>query len=110
MTDVMRILENISVQMLEHYIDVPDTAVLGTSAYADLMKQMAINRGVSHMGGMTSIQVYTSAANLKVLVSYKVAPDHVSIGTIGKETFDLLKTLGRLGIHYEDPFTYGFTY
>jgi hypothetical protein len=106
----MQKLEDISVQMLEHGIDVPDTAILGTSAYADLIKEFAKNGGGAiSQHSLRSLQVYTSAANLKVLVSYKVAPDHVSIGTIGKETFDLLKTLGRLGIHYEDPFTYGFT-
>lgn len=104
----MQKLEDISVKMLENWmVDVPDTAVLGTSAYADLMKEFQA-KGAMLGYGHNTMQVYTSAAMLKVIVSHKVTPDHVSIGTIGIETFGLLKTLGKLDIHYQDPFTFGF--
>lgn len=108
----MQKLEDLSVKMLEYnLVDMPDTAVLGINAYVDLQKELVqIYGGPLPIGSMRNFSVYTSAANLKVLVSSWVHPDHVSIGSLGIETFKLLETFGRLGIKHEDPFKFGFTY
>lgn len=84
--------------MIERFMDVPDTAVLGASAYSDLIKEMNTYKGhfPPSSSGFNSIEVYTSCGNLKIVMSNFVAPDHVSVGTIELETMKLLNTVDKL--------------
>lgn len=85
--------------MLERFMDVPDTAVLGTSAYASLIKEIYTYRGhfpPSSRNGCNVLQVYTSAGRLDITMLNSVAPDHVSVGTIQLETMKLLNTVDKL--------------
>jgi hypothetical protein len=97
-------LENLTVMMVERFMDVPDTAVFGMSAYSELLKELHSYRHLSQPGFHT-VQVYTSCGNIKILPSNLVAPDHVSVGTIETETMKLLQTVDRLVFNYSPYFT-----
>lgn len=84
--------------MLENFMDVPDTAVLGSAAYADFLNEMHNKtRYVSPPSfGITVYTLYTAAGVLRVVENPIMSPDHISIGKIELQSLALWDTCWKL--------------
>lgn len=92
-------IENICCKIIEIYYEVPDTLVLGTSAYKELLKE------ISSLPNWTrGLVLNTTCGPLNVSLSPNAHPDYLAVGTITLETINLMETVDRLGLLTKNTF------